>query len=175
MYEPKHLQRWTRPDHYWGAEWPDYYRSGFGQSRDSGALERSNFAVALHELEAASWQGLAPHEIAEKDHSVFVIQEGHWAVGWVEWIAIHKDDEAALRKADELRERYENYPVLDESHYSDIEQQDADQTWANCYTNKERLEYIKEHRDQFEFHNFADLMGCVRGKYFSGYASELLG
>lgn len=49
-YQPQHLRRWTRPDSYFGAEWPDYFSAGFGQSRDSDALERSNFAVALRDL-----------------------------------------------------------------------------------------------------------------------------
>lgn len=30
------------------------------------------------------------------------------------------------------------------------------------------------HREQFEFYTFAELLGCVRGKFFAGYASELL-
>jgi hypothetical protein len=35
------------PDSYFGATWPDYYGSSVGQSRDSDALERSNFACML--------------------------------------------------------------------------------------------------------------------------------
>jgi hypothetical protein len=47
IYDPEHLQRWTLPPNYFGAEWPDYFSSGVGQSRDSDALERSNFAGML--------------------------------------------------------------------------------------------------------------------------------
>ena len=30
MYTPKHLKRWTRPDCYIGASWPEYYSAGIG-------------------------------------------------------------------------------------------------------------------------------------------------
>ena len=39
---------------------------------------------------------------------------------------------------------------------------------------KRRINYIRENRSQFEFYNFEDLMCCVRGEYFAGYANELL-
>jgi hypothetical protein len=68
----------------------------------------------------------------------------------------------------------QNYPVLDENRFAEIEQEDADLTWKNCYSNKNRLEYIRQHRDDFEFRSFVDLLACVRGKYFGGQASELL-
>lgn len=99
-YVPTHLKRWTRPNSYFGAEWPNYYSSGFGQSRNSDSLERSNFRCALAALGGES-------------ETVLVIRESHWAVGWVEWIAIHESEEPALRKADDLREHYDSYPVVD--------------------------------------------------------------
>ena len=88
-YQPKNIQRWTRPDHYFGKAWPDYFSSGVGQSRDSDALERSNFACMLREL-------------GGETETVIVVREIHWAVGWVEWIAIHQDDEKALKIADDI-------------------------------------------------------------------------
>jgi hypothetical protein len=30
IYDPEHLQRWTLPDNYFGAEWPNYFSSGVG-------------------------------------------------------------------------------------------------------------------------------------------------
>ncbi|HEY4356012.1 MAG TPA: hypothetical protein VGN16_09715 [Acidobacteriaceae bacterium] len=153
-FEPKHLNRWKMPSHYFGAEWPEYFSSGFGQSRDSDALERSNFISALK-------------AIGGETETVKVIRESHWAVGWVEWIAIHESDEPALREADALRDAYN-------SHYSDTENEEAQAVWKDCYSDAGRLAYIRKHSSQFEFHNFADLLGCARGQYFAGYASELL-
>jgi hypothetical protein len=160
-YTPKNLTLWTHPENYGGATWNGYYSAGFGQTRDSGALERSNFAVVRKALENAS-------------NRVDVVREGHWACGWVEWIAIPSDDYAALRVADALQERCADYPVLDEDDLSDREQEEADNVWAHCYGVRERVKYIRAHREQFEFQNLSDMLSCVRGKYFAGYASELI-
>jgi hypothetical protein len=159
--QPQNLKRWTRPANYAGASWPEYYSAGVGQSRDSDALERSNFRCMLSALGGES-------------DTVIVVRESHWAVGWVEWIAIHETDSEALAIADKQKARLDNYPILDESDFSDEETNEANETWESCYNERERVEYIREHRSQFEFRDFADLLGCVRGKYFAGYASELL-
>jgi len=160
-YQPKHLKRWSMPPSYFGAVWPAYYGAGVGQSRDSDALERSNFVCMLLALGGES-------------ETVTVVRESHWAVGWVEWIAIHQDDAKALQIADEVQAALADYPVINEDHWSTLEQEDADLTWQNCYDPAGRIEYIRRNRSQFEFHDFSDLLGCVRGKYFAGYASELL-
>ena len=39
------IERWKVPQHYFGAQWPDYYSAGVGRSRDSSALELANFDV----------------------------------------------------------------------------------------------------------------------------------
>lgn len=161
MFEPKHLKRWTHPDHYFGEVWPNYYGSGCGQHRDSDALARSNFICMLRSL-------------GGETDTVIVVRESHWAVGWVEWIAIHQDDDRALQIADEIMEKLEHYPVVSESHWSELEQEEASEVWLTCYSPKERIAYMRKHEDQFEFSDLADMLGCVRGKYFAGYASELL-
>jgi hypothetical protein len=165
MFEPVNLKKWTMPDSYFGESWPNHYSAGVGQSRDSDCLEQSNFAVMLKLLGG------------EAD-VVTVVRESHWLVGWVEWIAIEADgtDESdkALRIADEAKERLVDYPVFDEDDFSERETEAANETWTNCYNDAERLKYIREHRSQFEFRDYADLIGCVRGRYFAGYASELL-
>ena len=161
MFTPEHLRRWKMPKDYFGAEWPEYYSSSVGQSRDSDALERSNFTCMLKALGGES-------------DTIIVVRESHWAVGWVEWIAIHESDAKALAIADDIAERLADYPVINEDHFSEVEQEDASETWRNCYSDRERLAYVRDHRDQFEFHDFKDLLSCVRGEYFAGYASELL-
>lgn len=165
MFEPKHLKRWTMPDSYFGATWPNHYSAGVGQSRDSDCLEESNFAAMLK-------------EVGGESDIVTVVRELHWAVGWVEWIAIEADgtDESnkALRLADAAKGRLEDYPILDENDCSEREIEAANQTWKNCYSWEERIKYVREHKSQFEFHDYADMLGCVRGNYFAGYASELL-
>lgn len=165
MFEPKHLKKWTMPRDYFGATWPNHYSSGCGQSRDSDALERSNFACMLRALGGES-------------DVVTVVRESHWAVGWVEWIAIEADgtaeSDAALEIADKIKAKLEDYPVVDEEHWSQVEQEDADLIWKNCYSWEERIKYIRKYRSQFDFRGYADMIGCVRGQYFAGYASELI-
>jgi hypothetical protein len=160
-FEPEYLKRWTKPDHYAGASWPEYYSSGVGQSRDRDALERSNFTCMLRALGGES-------------DTVIVVNEGHWAVGWVEWIAIHQDDDKALAIADKIKGDLEDYLVINEDHWSELEMEDANETWTNCFDDRERLAYIRKHRSQFEFYDYADLINCVRGRHFAGYASDLL-
>jgi hypothetical protein len=110
----------------------------------------------------------------EDGDKVIVVREWHWAVGWVEWIGIHQDAEDILKEADEIACALSDYPVVDEEHLSNLEQEEADETWKNCYNEKERIKYIRQHRNQFKFHSFSQMLDNVRGKYFSGYASDLL-
>lgn len=175
------VKEWKHPSDYVGATWEGWYSAGFGRSRDSDVLEESNFQVASRELlklaEDAPRHEVSAELLEQLDDclSVQVVRESHWAVGWVEWIAIHSSNTAALAKARDLCERANDYPILDESHFSELEYTQANEVWASCYNITERVKYIREHRSQFEFHDFADLLGCVRGIYFAGYASELIG
>lgn len=164
------LIRWTRPSNYAGESWPDYFRSGVGQSRDSDALERANFDAMVAALKAVGEPGCWPHDFA----AFQIVRESHWAVGWVEWIAIHESATALLERASQIMESFEDYPVIDENLFSQYENDEANETWKNCYDPKERVEYIRKHASQFEFHGLADMLGCVRGNYFAGYASELI-
>lgn len=124
------LRRWKLPDSYWGAHWPDYFVF-LGQHRDSDALTRSNFICGLKEL-------------GGETETVFTVCENHWAVGWVEWIAIHESDTAALEKANEMVGALEGYPVLNEDHFSELEYTEAESYW-NSLSTSERLDYLKSH------------------------------
>lgn len=117
MYQPQHLKLWTRPDHYAGEVWPGYYVF-LSQHRDSDSLTRSNFLCGLE-------------AIGGESETVQVVREGHWAVGWVEWIAIHQDDERALEAADEVARRLEGYPVVNEDHWGQMEWEEAQDYWAS--------------------------------------------
>jgi len=56
------VKEWNHPDSYMGATWEGWYSAGFGQSRDSDALEASNFQTAFDELKT-----LATELSAESD------------------------------------------------------------------------------------------------------------
>ena len=154
------LKLWTRPDHYAGATWPDHYVF-LSRTRDSDDLTESNFAIGLEQL-------------GGETATVRIVRESHWAVGWIEWIAIHKSDSVAIEKAQAMINDLNDYPILDDDDHSQREIESANQVWKGCYDVSERIEYIREHRDQFEFHDLPDMINCIRGNYFAGYASELL-
>lgn len=147
------------------AEYKDWLVTPFARHRDSECWQESNFHVALKRLEATQ---------ADDFETVHVLRFRHWAVGWVEHILI-KPGTPAETLARELVAKLEDYSLLDEDDHSEREQAAADLTWRNCYRPAERIRYIREHRKQFDFRDFADLLGCVRGKYFAGYASEMAG
>ena len=154
------LKRWTRPQHYMGADWYDYF-VGLSQHRDSDCLDRSNFSECLENL-------------GEESDTVIVVRESHFLVGWVEWIAIHESDAVALQAMRDMLKMLDQYPVLNEEHFCELEAEEANETWKNCFNEEERINYIREYRDQFYFADWSDLREVVRGEYFNGYASELI-
>jgi hypothetical protein len=128
-YEPEHLARWTLPDNYFGAEWPEYYVY-FGRHRDSNLLTNINFDVALE-------------AVGGESETVQVVRESHWAVGWVEWIAIHETDTKALQKADEIMAAYYEYPCLNEERLSEAEFEEAHKYWDRMPL-QDRIEECRE-------------------------------
>jgi hypothetical protein len=132
------------------------------QTRDSDCLERSNYEAMLEALGG------------DKEGKVQIFGVNHWACGWVDQIQVHKDAEKELKILLECLNALAIYPVLDDIKHSEMEMEEANETWANCYNAKERIAYIRKNRSQFEFRSFGDMLECVRGKYFAGYASELL-
>ena len=122
------MERWTRPDHYMGADWPEYFVF-LGRHRDSGLLDQSNFETALRALGGES-------------ETVLVVRENHWAVGWLEWIAIHESDADAIAAAEEMECALSDYPILDESDFSEREFDAAARTWERARVH-DRLEWCK--------------------------------
>lgn len=141
----------------------DWLVAPFTTNRDADCLTRANWETQLARLSAVD-----PNGETWKQRSF-----GHWACGHFD-IVIVKPNTPAATKVEELQQASEDYPVLDEELFSRLEEEKAGEVWKNCYRERERVEYIRKHRSQFEFHSFADLLGCVRGKYFAGYACELL-
>lgn len=135
--------------------------------RDSDCLTESNYHVALERL------GGETYDTVDETGDVRTVEFSHWAVGWIEHILI-RPNTLAHETALELEAKLANYPVLDEDDLSQREYDDARFVWKQCYNNAERIEYIRNNREQFDFQSFADMLGCARGNYFAGYASELI-
>jgi hypothetical protein len=130
------------------------------QTRDSDCLTRSNFICAYDYLKQASKE------------NVYIIRHGHWGCGWIEHIMV-KPGSPCQKIAEEITCFLADYPVLNDSHCSEIEYNDALEYWQSL-SDITRLKYIRKNKDQFDFINFKELYNNVKGQYFNGIASELL-
>lgn len=137
MYQPENLTRWTRPPDYFGANWPEYFSSGVGRSRDSGSLESANFQAMMNVL-------------CGESETVLIIRESHWAVGWVEWIALHQSDATALRAADETMAAFADYSVIDEELYSEIEWNRAADYWESL-SPRDKVQFAIDERSRYHW------------------------
>lgn len=96
----------------------DFLVMPVSQTRDSGAQDRSNFRSFLRELGGES-------------ETVQVHSFSHWGPGWFELILIDPSDEKAFNTAYELAGALEDYPVVDESDWSDLEYEEISTQWCD--------------------------------------------
>ena len=100
------------------------------QTRDSGALDESNFSSALAALGGES-------------ETVEVRRFGHWGPGWFEIIIVNPESPAA-KEAESIENALADYPVLDESDFSEREWNRAAEYWAQCSIS-ERVYYCSRY------------------------------
>jgi hypothetical protein len=82
------------------------------KSRDSGLLEQSNYDSIYEDMKKRF-----PRDVVSE-------RFGHWAVGWVEQLAVHMlDKQGRVTKAGKAiidwQQKLEDYPVADEEDYSE--------------------------------------------------------
>lgn len=164
---PENLKLWTIPESWYGKHWEGYYVF-LGKYRDSDILTECNYDVAYSRIESLNTE-------FDGNNTIVKVRESHWAVGWIEWIAIHESNIPALKLADSIQDKLNDYPILDEEKHTELEEKEANRIWKECYRTKDRIKYIRENDSQFDFSDYSDLISVVRGKYFIGYASELIG
>jgi hypothetical protein len=100
--------------------------SPFSVNRDSDALERSNYRRISEDLMAEF-----PREFRDE-------RMNHWAVGWIDHLLVHVVDRqghvtAAFRKAMEIQDKLDDYPVYDENDFSAIEYEESLQSLAHSW------------------------------------------
>jgi len=143
-----------------GTTWEGRYSSGVGQSRDSDTLERSNFAVMVRELEKIE----EPEDWPYDEQPWMIVRETHWAIGWIEWIAIHQGSAGHLQLADALASSLADYPILDAMHFAEVESADCETVWNDCLDWRERVQYF---RDKSYTGSFRELLRAVRGCWYT--------
>lgn len=141
----------TLPDEGWG----------FLLSRTPNAdtVTESNWRIALAELGGES-------------DDVEITRQGHWLVGWIEYIGVREGTEK-YDLAVELRNSLADYPLLDDEDHSELELEEATRFWESWRT-VDRIRYIRNNRFQFDVSSFAELLANARGTLFSGHPSNLL-
>ena len=162
----KILTLWVYPQHYFGADWSEYYVI-LGQHRDSDILTRCNWQAAVETLETLAEQLDAFDDAG--DSYVQIAQDSHWAVGWCDTLLVHKGAPAQLiAEAESIVKRLRDYPILDENLFCEMEETEANETW-NFISLRERIELCAEAGISI-FH--------ARHKYFpydgTGYIRERL-
>lgn len=101
------------------------------QTRDSGPLEQSNFAVFLD-------------GIGGESDTVQVHRFGHWGPGWFEIIVIDPADTERVQAAEEMEAALENYPILDDEDHSNREFEAACECWESMSV-RDRVRWIQNH------------------------------
>lgn len=125
------IERYTRPRDF--ADYADFDRNeyyvAYGQHRDSDSLTRSNFRSFLKALGGES-------------ETVLVVRDSHCLVGWVEAIYIHESDTARLAVASGISDHLDDYPVVDESDWSELQWEEACEYWERMSVS-DRLYYCQ--------------------------------
>lgn len=126
--------------------WTIYYT----HHRDSDTLTRSNAHVICEALDA-----LESEDVRGESHS-------HWAVGWVEGYAIRVRNESgeiteAFKVLADLLMQMEDYPVLDEDHWSELECDEAIAAWDDWA----RRDYVYALRKELEARGYERVAEAV--------------
>ena len=146
----KHPSGWDSLDNYMGEIPEDKWHVVLTRSRDSDILTESNWTVALEQL-------------GGEGDNVEIHRFGHWACGWWEALCVAKDSDV-WESAKEMCDSLSDYPVLNEEHFCEMEMEEANRIWSDCFSPKERVEHLRSEGTE-NLHDFADLWQCVKGAF----------
>lgn len=126
-------------------------------TRDSEPLEESNFFSLLRELGGES-------------DDVQVHRFGHWGPGWFEIILINPEAADKVAIAQGIEDALQDYPIVDESDFSERENEECCELWESSFRVEDRIEYLRNH--SYTAQSFADLSQAVRGSWY--HAANML-
>ena len=151
-YDTLNERKWEHPSDYGGFS-PVGDAVIAGQSRDSDALERSNYETIFDHLkdEETRLSELDPdafdkaYDLNDGDLFIYDYRAGHWAVGWVETMLMSKHAPDCLQMVVvSVLDAMADYPVFDESHFSELEWTEAGDYWESMPIS-ERVKIISDH------------------------------
>lgn len=98
--------------------------------RDSRCLERSNFEVLEAKLKALG-------------ANYTIETHGHWACGWLDHLLLSFDNSPqVVREIATMVHGLNDYPILDEDHYSQLENTEVYTLWGD-EVNRDRVGFCK--------------------------------
>jgi hypothetical protein len=134
------------------------------RNRDSGVLAESNWEVFGCILD-----GLDPAGVDHETHRF-----GQWANGWFELVIVRPGSACAV-EAESFEASLSDYPVLDDSDYSERELAAAESVWAHWPRGDAgRVAFMRANRRDFECPDFSSLLACARGRAFHGSCSAIV-
>ena len=136
-----------------------------GTNRDADTVQRSNFAEMCAELERIERAADTEDESAEM---YAVHRFGHWACGWVELVIV-RPGSAAAEYAAECAERLESYPVLSDDGLSQLESDDAAESWKAYGAD----DFKRAMRDEFGERRAAEFVADATDEHLREFMEEL--
>lgn len=134
MFEKTDIPIWEHPPYYSGHS-PDGDYVIYSRHRDSNLLENSNYECILRELQQAD----------KNKKYVYDFRANHWGFGWVEYIIVRKAaPDHITNLVCEILGALSDYPILDESDYSEREYNYICDHWQGLSL-QEKIELCKEH------------------------------
>lgn len=132
--------KWTKPQYYAGFS-PDGDYLLASQHRDSDSLTRSNWICICQEFETEAFDN---RETEYEDRpNVYTWSASHCMVGYVDYLMVRSDaPEETLKAAAMILDKLEQYAVYDEDHWSELENNEACETWSG-FSVRDRLEILK--------------------------------
>lgn len=134
---------WEHPSSYGGFS-PDGHFVIATRTRDSDVLTESNWVTAGKMLcEAAGLDSVPAYCERDPFPPVYDWRAGHWGCGWIEYLMVAPDaPEVVLQCAADILDSLSDYPILDESDFSEREEQARCERWKDADI-RERLDYIE--------------------------------
>ena len=124
----EYLTKWEYPSDYGGFS-PDGDYLIYSRNRDSSILENCNYEMILEQLTKLSDTLVTD----EEEPFAYDFRAGHWACGWVEYILISANSpDQLITEAEEIVCALADYPVLNESVYSDKQTEAVYEYWLQC-------------------------------------------
>lgn len=159
---------WRKFDSFAWFEQPedsDDWTIVYTHNRDSDIVTRCNAEIIEQEM--------TPYTEADEP-DCYAERHNHWAVGWVDGysIRVYKNGQIteAFKKWCELQQRIEDYPLLDESKYSEMEWNEYLEAWELWG----RKDFIKELEKEFcLFDSVTDFLDDIDNNTLREFYEEL--